>query len=240
MALPRFVTMSFVVATLALAGCAAGPGGAGSGPPAEAPAYRVGDRWLYHGVDGFRVKLEWDETHEVAAIGPDGITARVTARGLTPNVARTELWSAPGRVKVGAICGDNQTRRFAVQLERYEFPLAAGEVWNQWVGNYNEGTRESGQINHWVRVNGWEKVATPAGTFDAISMQVFMRLDDETFWRYATTCNYAVWYAPAVRGVVREERRAQYVEKGTDNAGGAGTIRTQYGAVELVSFTPGG
>jgi hypothetical protein len=29
-----------------------------------------------------------------------------------------------------------------------------------------------------------------------------MRLDDETFWRYATTCNYAVWYAPAVRGVV--------------------------------------
>ena len=66
------------------------------------------------------------------------------------------------------------------------------------------------------------------------------RLDDETFWRYATTCNYAVWYAPAVRGVVREERRAQYVEKGTDNAGGAGTIRTQYGTVELVSFTPGG
>ncbi len=169
-----------------ITGCAGGPaplGGAGSGPPAEAPAYRVGDRWLYHGEDGFRVKTEWDETHEVAAIGADGITARITAKGLTPNVARTELWSAPGLVKVGAICGDNQTRRFAVVLQRDNFPLATGKTWSQLVDNYNEATKESGQINHWVHVNGWEKVATPAGVFDAISMQVIMRLDDETFWR---------------------------------------------------------
>ena len=172
---------------------------------------------------------------------PDGITARITAKGSTPNVARTELWSAPGLVKVGAICGDNQTRRFAVPLQRYDFPLAAGKTWSQFVDNYNEATKESGQINHWVRVNGWEKVATPAGTFDAISMQVLMRLDDETFWRFATTCNYAVWYAPAVRAASSaRSRRAQYVEKSGDNAGGAGTIRTQYGLLELVSFTPGG
>jgi hypothetical protein len=50
-----------------------------------------------------------------------------------------------------------------------------------------------------------------------------------------------------LRGVVRagrtrgrrEERRAQYVEKSGDNAGGAGTIRTQFGVLELISFTPG-
>src|SRR6476646_7909277 len=102
MALPRFVTMSFVVATLALAGCAAGPSGAGSGPPAEAPAYRVGDRWVYHGDDGFRVKTEWDETHEVVGIGPEGITVRITLKGPTTDVTRTELWSSPGQVKVGA------------------------------------------------------------------------------------------------------------------------------------------
>ena len=35
-------------------------------------------------------------------------------------------------------------------------------------------------------------------------------------------CNYTVWYAPAVRGVVREEKRAQYLEKGgDDDSGGA-------------------
>jgi hypothetical protein len=236
--LPRLIMPGFAVATLAaLAGCA-GPGSAGSGPPAEAPAYRVGDRWVYHGDDGFRVKTEWDETHELTAIGSEGIAARVTLKGGL-DLTRMELWSAPGQTKVGAVCGDNQTRRFATLLQREDFPLAAGKSWSQFADNYNEATKQSGQINHFVRVLGWEKVATPAGSFDAISMQVLIRLDDETFWRYATTCNYAVWYAPAVRGVVREERRAQYVEKGSNDAGGAATIRTQFGTVELVSFTPG-
>jgi hypothetical protein len=225
----------------ALAGCAGAPGGAlpgsGSGPPADAPAYRVGDRWVYHGDDGFRVKTEWDETHEVTAIGAEGITTRFT---LTGGVAltRAELWAAPGQVKIGAVY-DNVTRRFDVPLQRYDFPLAPGKVWNQWVWNYNEFTKERGQINRYVRVSGWEKVTTPAGTFDALKMQVVMRLDDETFWRWPTTCNYAVWYAPAVKAVVREERNAQYVEKSTDSSGGAGTIRTQFGVVELISFTPG-
>ena len=236
--LPRFVVASFSVGAIAsIAGCAGLPGSGGSGPAAEAPDYRVGDRWVYHGNDGFRVKTEWEETHEVTAIGPDGITARFT---LTGGVAltRNELWSEPGQVKVGAVY-DNTTRRFEEPLQRYNFPLAAGKVWNQWVWNFNEFTKERGQINRYVNVSGWEKVATPAGTFDALKMQVVMRLDDETFWRYATTCNYLVWYAPAAKAVVREERNAQYVEKGSDNAAGAATIRTQFGVLELVSFTPG-
>ena len=57
--LPRSVSATFAVCALAsFVGCAGGPGSAGSGPPAEAPAYRVGDRWVYHGDDGFRVKTE--------------------------------------------------------------------------------------------------------------------------------------------------------------------------------------
>jgi len=237
--LSHWVKIAVAVGALAvLAGCAGVPGGAGSGPSAEAPAYRVGDRWVYHGDDGFRVKTVWEETHEVTAIGPEGVTVRITLTGPTTDITRTELWAAPGQVKVGAVY-DNATRRFAVPLERYDFPLAAGKTWNQWVGNYNEFTKATGQINRWVRVGGWEKVATPAGTFDAIAMQVVMRLDDEEFWRWPTTCNYAVWYAPAAHAVVREERRAQYVEKGGDARSGGGTIRTQFGVLELVAFTPG-
>ena len=229
----RLLTMSLAVASLA--GCAGVPGGGSSGPPAEAPAYRVGDRWVYHGDDGFRVKTEWDETHEVTAIGADGIAARIALKGGV-DLTRMELWSAPGQVKVGAVY-DNTTRRFEEPLQRHDFPLAAGKVWNQWVWNFNEFTKERGQINRYVNVSGWEKVATPAGTFDAIKMQVLMRLDDETFWRFATTCNYTAWYAPAAKAIVREERRAQYVEKSGEHGGA--TIRVQYGVIELVSFTPG-
>jgi hypothetical protein len=231
----RLAALGFTVAAFAAVGGCAGAPGSGSGPAADAPAYRIGDRWLYHGDDGFRVKTEWDETHEVTAIGPDGIAARITLKGGL-DLTRTELWSAPGQVKIGAVY-DNTTRRFEVPLQRYDFPLETGKVWNQWVWNYNEFTKEKGQINRYVSVSGWEKVTTPAGTFDALKMQVVMRLDDETFWRFATTCNYAVWYAPTAKAVVREERRAQYVEKSGEHGGA--TIRSQYGVIELVSFTPG-
>jgi len=220
----------------ALAGCA-GLESAGSGPAAEAPAYRVGDRWTYRAQDGFLTPERWEETHAISAIAADGIGAQITQKGPSRDVARAELWSAPGLVKVGAVF-DNETRRFVTPLERYRFPLAAGQSWSRFVENFNETTKQTGQINHYVRVRGWEKVTTPAGTFDALVMHVVMWLDDEEFWRYATQCNYSVWYAPAVRGVVRAEKRAEYREKGGDFDSGA-QIRTQNAVMELLSFTPG-
>lgn len=239
-ALRRWVAMFSAVGAIgALAACANVPlpGSEGSGPAAEAPSYRVGDRWIYHGDEGFRVKTEWDETREVIAISPDGITVRITQKGPTVSVTRTELWMAPGQVKVGAAY-ENETRRFSVPLQLYNFPLTAGKVWNQWVDTYDDVTRESGQLNRYVRVSGWERVSTPAGSFDALKLQVLMRLDDETFWRYATMCNYAAWYAPAARAVVREELDAQYAERDGGLEGGA-SVRTQHGTLQLVSFTPG-
>ena len=133
---------------------------------------------------------------------------------------------------------DVETRRFAMPLERYRFPLAPGETWNQWVTNFNESLRREGRINRYVRVGGWEKVSTPAGEFDAIRMRVFMRLDDEEFWRYPTTCNYLIWYAPAVGAPVREEKEAEYRERG-DEMDGQGAVRAQHTVLELVSYAPG-
>ena len=236
--LPRSSCVILVVAAVAaLAGCA-GTLSPGSGVAAEAPAYRVGDRWVYHAEDGFRVKTVWDETHEVIAVGADAITVRITAKGPTIDMTRVEQWSAPVQVKVGAVY-DNETRRFAVPLQRYDFPLADGKVWDQRVDNCNEATKKTGNINRYVRVRGWDKVTTSAGTFDAVSMQVIMRLDDDEFWRYATECNYLVWYAPAVRGIVREEKNAQYLEKGGGSGSGASVIRTQYAVRQLISFVAG-
>ena len=232
--------MSLVIclaAVAALAGCA-GFESTGSGRAAEAPAYRVGDRWVYHGQDGFfRLLTTWEETHTISTVSADGISERITVKGPTLDLARAELLTAPGRVKVGALY-ENETRRFATPLDRYRFPLAAGAAWSQFVDNFDETTKTCGQINNYVRVRGWETVVTPAGTFDAIVMHVLIWLDDETFWRYPTQCNYTVWYAPAVRGIVREIKRATYQEKGGDFDSGA-RIPTQNTFLELVSFTPG-
>ncbi|MEO8305879.1 MAG: hypothetical protein ABI724_17345 [Betaproteobacteria bacterium] len=237
-ALPRFLTLTIGITALAmLAGCAV-TNSPGSGPATEAPAYRVGDRWVYHGEDGYRVKTVWDETHEVMAIGPEGIRVRITQKGPSLDVTRMEVWSAPGQVKVGAAY-DNETRRFAVPLQRIDFPLASGKVWSQRVDNFDEFTKATGNINRWVSVGGMEKVSTPAGTFDAIYMRIIMHLGDDTFWRWGTDCNYEAWYVPEMRAVVREIKNAQYQEKGSGDGSGSGRINVQHGSLELVSFTPG-
>ena len=234
-----FLVRTFILALVALlAGCATLESeGDTSGRVAEAPTFTVGTRWTYRGSEGFRSPLVWTETHEVTSVGPDGIHVRVTYEGPQVHGSREEILVAPGAVRQGALM-DIETRRFASPLERFRFPLAVNQRWNQWVANLNETTRREGQINRYVQVGGWERVGTPAGVFDAIRMRVLMRLDDEEFWRYPTMCNYVIWWAPAVGAPVREEKEAEYREKGDElDAGGA--IRAQHTLLELITFTPG-
>ena len=101
----------------------------------------------------------------------------------------------------------------------------------------DEASGKEGEINRYVRVGDWTSVTTPAGTFDAIQMRVSMWLDDETFWRFPTSCSYLVQYSPAVRGMVHAEKECEYKEKGLGNAGIA--IRSQHAVMDLVSFAPG-
>src|SRR5256885_13838046 len=116
-----------------------------SGPAAPATAYRVGDRWVYQASDGFRAPATWVETHEVVSVGPAGISVRVTQRGDTIDTARTEEWSAPGLVTIGALY-DSETRRFAMPLQRYDITLVARSARNQRVGNVHERTHREGTM----------------------------------------------------------------------------------------------
>ena len=230
----RYFRPAAAVILAVMTGCASMSDG--KGPEAPAPAYRVGDRWTYDAMDGFRQKTRWVETHEVIAVAPTGITVRITQAGDGVDNARTELWPAPGLISVGALY-DHETRRFATPLQRYNFPLKPGKSWNQWVENVNESAQSQGAINRYVVVGNWEAVSTPAGTFDAIQLRVLTRLDDGEFWRSPTTSSDRVWYAPAVRAVIRAERDAQYIElDGPDSA----PVYTQHAMLELRAFTPGG
>jgi hypothetical protein len=209
--------------------------GATAAVVADAPQFRVGDQWVYRVREGFRNPVVFEETRTVTAVGAEGATVRVVARGPTLDAERVERWPAPGLVAQGALF-DIETRRFASPLVRYRYPLAAGQAWNQNVANFNELTGRSGVINRRVRVAGYDRVTTPAGVFDAVRLEVFMRLDDEEFWRWPTTTTYTLWYAPAARATVRELKRASYVEKGGPDVG---ELPAQNTIVELLSFTPG-
>ena len=240
----RFPSILSALAAIAtLAGCATGyDSPATGGPAAAAPTYRVGDRWVYRAVDGFRAPLRWEETHEIVAVAPGAITVRVTETGPDARGARIEVWAAPGLLSVGSIF-DEETRRFASPVKVYDFPMAPGQRWNQWVENQwtdlaNGSAPRTGRINRYVSVGGWERVATPGGTFDAIALRVLMRLDDDEFWRGPTECNYLVYYAPAVGAMVRAEKKAEYWEK-SDRRDGIGAIQAQCATLELIAYTRG-
>ncbi len=165
------------------AGCAGGPPEPARVRRPRPPAYRVGDRWVYHGDR----RLSGQDR-----MGRDARGRRRSA----PMASRCASREGPDaerrahRVVVGAGAGQGRrdlrqrdaTLRGAARSATI-FRSPAGKVWNQWVDNYNEATKESGQINRYVRVQRVGQGDHAGGTFDAISMQVFMRLDDETFWR---------------------------------------------------------
>jgi hypothetical protein len=217
-----------------LASCT-GPAVSEAGGPAPAPVFESGQRWVFHVEDGFRVQTRWTETREIVAAKPGAITERVTLEGGGPQmVTRDDQWSAPGQLLSGSVCAA-EAQRFVQPLQRLNFPLVPGSTWSQWVGTRDKHDADSGDVNHWVRVEGWAKIATPAGTFDAMRLREVVLLNDEDQTRSRTNCNYTLWYAPAVGAVVREEREANYTDKMVPYA----LHRTQHGLMELATYTPG-
>ena len=221
---------AFVIACASLEG--------NPGPPAPAPTYHVGDRWVYHVEDGYRQRFSWDETHEVISIEPNLITIRVDIKGDTLNGTRIEKLSAPGIVLQGAVY-EAETRRFDPPLIRFQFPMAPGDRWTQRMRDLNREDEGNpyGPIVRSVSVGGWQKITTPAGTFDAILLNIVMTLDDETFWRYPTLCQYRAWYAPEVGQIVSETKRSEWRDKGGQDA--SAFHPGQNATIELTSFTRG-
>ena len=208
------------------------------GPAAPAPSPRVGDRWVYHATDGYRGATVWNETYDVASIGADGITVKVTVSGKDVDYTRTEIWSAPGVLAQGAIY-EAETRRFDPPWIRYKYPMATGDTWSQSIRDPGREAGPYGPLQSKVTVGGYEQIKTPAGTFNALKLRYFLRLDDETFWRYPTECDYFVWYAPELGVPVKVQKRSSWREKGRSSAGAVASNFGQRAIYQLVSFTRG-
>jgi hypothetical protein len=219
-----------------MTGCSGGPLNVvgADGPPAPAPDLRVGDRWVYRVSDGFRSPVVWDETWEILETKGTGATVRVTNKGATINFVRTEEWLAPGIVARGTLMG-LESRRFDTPLTRFQFPLTPGATWRQRVDNFNENTQRAGRIEFFARVGGWKSITVPGGTFDAIFVNMLLTMDDEEFWRWPTSCNYALWWAPAVGMPIQEQRDAEYRERG--NARDTAAITVQNATIALTSYS---
>src|SRR5439155_1227837 len=121
-------------------------------------------------------------------------------------------------------------------LIRYKYPMTGGATWSESVRDLNKPPGPYGPIRVHATVGGYETVSTPAGSFDAIKLRYLIQLDDETFWRYPTQCDYVVWYAPSIGAMVREQKRSYYIERSVESAP---QVPGQNAVIELTSFTRG-
>jgi hypothetical protein len=202
---------------------------------AHAPALRVGDEWTYtvSARDGRSIASSV-ETRRVTVASPTHVTLRIERKGRGVDIARTESFSSPGVVTSGAACGD-ETRRFPSGFLRLDFPLRPGKRWSRRVESVTSATGKQGSIHYRASVRHWEKVTTPAGTFDALRVTVLVRLDDADATRQGTECDFTLWYSPSVGATVLEDRRASVTTRGDDPE----TTQTLDAGYELVSYIAG-
>jgi hypothetical protein len=208
----------------------------GSGVPTRSPRRqprRLSDRWVYNVKSGFALGgVTYQETREVTAVNAGGFKLTVTGKTAeNKDFTRVDEYSPSLALRYGAPCAD-EAYRFPTSLQRVQFPVTSGQRSSKWVDVIAEPGGNKGQINYAFRTRDWEQQTVPAGNFDAIRIDTTMTLDDSTPFRYATNCNFSYWYSPAVRGTVREQRWAQYIQIG-DIQGRMPVLNMYY---ELASF----
>ncbi|HEV7413142.1 MAG TPA: hypothetical protein VGP14_05750 [Casimicrobiaceae bacterium] len=227
-----FSRAQLLIAPLALlAACATAP----VGPPVAAPRFVVGDHWQYRVIDNMRRGAVSQVDAEIVALGGNVATLYVVRVDDGRRSEWTDELESDGSLRAG-ILGDREVRRFAPAASLLAFPLGQGKTWSQTIPTFRTDIQLADQILIYGDVRGRTAVSVPAGSFDAVQIYRVIQLDDRQPWRTRTTRRDQVWYAPEVKGVVREAREATYAEPGDS---GATQVYTERTVTELVSFRPG-
>ena len=230
----RSLALSTLAALAALALCACAtrqPLGENVAPP----RFVVGDHWEYLVTDGLRRGSTSRLDVQVVAINSGVATMRLVSVDSYGTSEQMEEIDADGGLRAGAL-QNAEARRFSPALKLLDFPIGQRSSWRQTIDTFRSDIQLKDQIRVYGEVQGRAPVTVPAGSFDAVAIYRIVQLDDQQFWRSNTTRRDSVRYAPEVKGVVREVRDAEYVERGGPDVA---TVRTEYTTTELVSFTPG-
>lgn len=215
-----------------LAGCSSLPPVAS---PVPAPRFAVGDHWEYRIVDNMRRGAVSQLDAEVVAMTDGVATLRFVLVDGSARSQWTDELDATGALRAGMLNGP-EVRRFTPAAALLAFPLEQGKTWRQTVPTVRADIQLPDQILIYGSVQGRAAVEAPAGRFDAVQIYRVIQLDDAQPWRTRTIRRDQLWYAPEVKGVVREVRTAEYAEPGDS---GATTVYTERTVTELASFRPG-
>jgi hypothetical protein len=202
----------------------------------EAPRYAVGDRWQYRIVDNLRRGAVSQLDVEVQSVSASGTTVGFALTDADGRTTWTEQLDGAGKLASGPY-PPSLSQRFNPAIALVDYPLAASKVWREVIPTVRRDLDNiPGEILVYGEVEGRLAVTVPAGSYDGALLYRVVQFDDEQFWRTRTVRRDQVVVSPQAKGVVREQREAQYAEMGGPDSG---VVRTESTVRELVSFTPG-
>jgi hypothetical protein len=180
--------------------------------PQDAPHYRVGDNWTYQRSDPLSGTTR-TYTQTVMSVHPDGSASLA----IGPGGGRLELTSEANVVREGAdqnACG--------IVLH---FPLRAGERYEADC-RATSGSGTTVQRRAQCEVEGVETIQTKAGAFSTIKIKMSGAWTPQSGYG-GGPMEETLWYAPAVKRVVRDEFQGRLAGKGVPSTS----------ATELVRYT---
>jgi hypothetical protein len=226
---------------IALPGCAAlaPPGGQ---PVESATRLPVGTVLRYATRDGYRGALLEEARWIVDAAGArfENLAYEEAGSGgfgesLAPMVARLH---DPSGALIAWERADGTRTRFDPPLRALPFPLVPGATLRQDVIALT-GSRARAVVMR-LRVGGWERIAVPAGIFDALRVDRDLWLGDHDFHRTETRRIETDWYAPEIGALVRcsEDSAHQDLLAGRPRFGPALIRRGDWRVRELLERPP--
>ena len=160
--------------------------------------------WKYRITDSY-TRLTESESIEVTRVTEDRIHTRSSRSGPV----------APGSPAAGGVTEVwdrdwNKLRRGDTEFSPYypvlKFPLEPGRSWSG-VAQWYSG---SGTLRHQIsaQAGGWERIVVPAGSFDAIRIDVRGAISETgsiNYYAQAGSIASVIWYAPAVGRIVKKQ-----------------------------------
>jgi hypothetical protein len=169
----------------------------------DKPQLAVGDRWTFRTVDLQKNEEIQSYEYRVTSISGDDI-------GLTRTTLGSATASEIGKTSAAKANGATWTFATARMLEgkplTFAFPLDAGKTW-EWEYKYSPTDGEPpGTWSAKAKVEGWEEVRVPAGTFKTLKV-VHEGRWSRPYGGYSIsgTSIETFWYAPEVKWFAKRE-----------------------------------
>jgi len=168
------------------------------GGAVERPDVRPGDWWTYR-VTNLLNKTTRSNTLETTAVTASRIeTRRKGGDGATADQGVTEAWDRDWNLLQTADV------KFTPFYPTFRFPLEKDQSWSGSVTWSGSGVTTKHDLK--LSVAGWERVTVPAGTFDAIRINVRGYIHTTTGSGLGQgTIKDTMWFAPAIRQIVKHE-----------------------------------